>query len=1100
MQLLDEQKKIIDYGEGNLMVSASAGSGKTFVMIERIINLIMSKKAEVKDILAITYVKTAAAELKEKLAEAIKREIERGNDKSYMSEQLSQVHGAAVSTIDSFCANFLRENFYLAKTDPSFSIIDETEAEVLKKRAADELFDEKYEEGSESFLKAVRCLAVRRKDEQMKEHIIKLYDFLSSEEDPERYMRESLDLYGEGFDRAVKMYEEENRGTIEQFIILGNKLLSDERGENLAPLRENLIEALDMLNSLKREGMYSERYSEITLKRLPPIKNLSEEEKRIKERHSEYKRELSEFLKGCQSDASVGYETDRREAAAAGELLKELIELTRRFNQIYSELKEERSAMDFADLERKTSEALTESRELRLLLKNRYKYIFVDEYQDVNGVQENILRCISDSNIFKVGDIKQSIYSFRGCNPEIFADTLQEYKTGDGGEAKYLQSNFRCSDEVIKSVNSVFSRVMEQSLFKVDYLREGMLLSGGLYGPYKGECCLHILKAPTKSREESPRIYSVREESEKAENKEEYSEAGYAASLAASLVGKNFYDVKSKSVRPLKFGDIALLLRNREGAVDELVYELRKLGIPASQDCKKSVTAFPEVKLLIEFLKLVVNEREDIALASVLLSPIADLTEDELLKARKSSEGETLYDSLKAYSQREDQIALKLSKFFEYLTRIRETAACLSASDILWQLMRDKKLECAFAAQSFGNLKMRRVERFIAESEKGDPPLTCSEFLKRVLKAPESLTLSEEGEEDCVKIMSIHSSKGLEFPVVILAGLNKRFNFTDAYLEIVKDRKTGVGVKFYDEDKMIKKDTLIGRLIKKRIKKGVIAEEMRIFYVAMTRAKYALHLLSLKEPEEGSAFKAQCFSDFISEEDFPNVYRRDIDATLPQKRRKLLLSASSDEENIKKMLTFNYPYSSDLYLPMKRSVTQIVQSKKNISNNPSEIKGFTPEEGTAYHRFLQEASFDKISQKEIKEEIIGFVEKGIISDDGAVDENIISAILSSEFFSELRKGKIFREKEFMMNLPSSFVYGRGERNIVVQGIIDLYSVLDDGIILADYKLTKASDDEQIKMRYSSQLNLYQRALESFYKKKVLRKAVVDLRRGRIIEL
>lgn len=1104
MKLLPAQREIIEYGGGGVMVSASAGSGKTFVMIERIKRLILQKKAEVKDILAITYVKTAAAEMKEKLARAIADEIANGGDAEYLGRQLKDLPSASVSTVHSFCAELLRTWFFAAGLDPSFAILDENESAVLKKRAVNEVFDRYYAEDDADFKNLVALFAVKRGDDALKKYVISLYDFVNSEEKPFELLEKGAEYYSEeGLCRAAAQLLSDMKEELALFAERERELLCSLKAcpalKKAADYGESLASAAEKLAEIGEPFAFCAEAARVELPRFPSLR-LKEGELELKNAQLELKKEFSAWLEeAAETLSDFGQESIK--SRASRKVYDKLTEVTVKFAGEYSRLKEEKTGVDFSDLEHKAAKLL-ENEEVAACVRDRYKYVFADEYQDVNGVQEKILSAVSDDILFMVGDVKQCIYAFRGCNPDIFADKFGRYCAG-AGAAFRLDCNFRCSDAVIDAVNKTFSAVMTRENSRVDYAREALLQSGGLYGGYAGEAVLHVIEREKKPKErEEPRIYSVAEEARKCEVPSSYTEGRFIAELVQNTVGKMFFDIKENRARAVGYGDIVVLSRSMRGFADVVLSELKKSGIPASVETRAGVTEFPEVKLLVEFLKVIDNPDSDIPLAAVMLSPVGGFSEEELLEIRRRGDRDgSLYFNCRQAIDGAGAAADKLREFFGYISLVRSIEPAVKAAGVLRRVIRDKNLDAYFMSRRLGAQRLKRVERLIAESETGGTKPSVAEFLKRIEDAGDSMTAAEAVSGDSVRIMSVHSSKGLEFPVVILAGMSRKFNFGDMKEEILKDRIYGLGLKYYDTVNMKKSDTAVRKLIKRRLKRSAVREEMRILYVAMTRARYSLHVVCDGVRPGGFKGKAERFADFLNAEHFECLVHGEGEPLgFLSKPRTILMSEQDDAltERMLKNLDFEYPYKISASMPVKRSVTQL--SEKPPAFYERTEAETDAERGTNFHKFMQYVDFDRISQKELKEQIIGMKKRGIIESDDGIAVEAAEEILSGELFAEIKKGKIYREKQFLLRLSSADIYegGVAEDSIVVQGIIDLFSVTDKGAILVDYKLTSLKNDGDVREVYKTQLEIYKTAVEKFYGIKVVKMAIINLTNSKII--
>ncbi|MBQ1942368.1 MAG: UvrD-helicase domain-containing protein [Clostridia bacterium] len=959
MAYTENQQKAIDKGEGNLMVSASAGSGKTTVMVERILSLI-ERGTDVTEILAITFTRLAAAEMREKLRLKICDRLASGNANSeeHLARQIRLLPLASVDTIHSFCRSLLKSYFYAADLDPAFELLSDSEAHQLKEQAIEEVFSAAYEEGSSDFLRTVRYFSKKRKDNSLKERVLALSEFADSEEDPSAWITFSQREYYTKEGRALVKKElachlqRRVTGYAEDFADL------QQRGEKLGVPEKTLAVIAEWRAALLCVAENSNLYALIAA-----IRSFSFDGKRInlsKEKTEEqeiWKKEI-EKAKDRVSSLKDAYELfgteeeDALRAENAAQSLTVILQLLAAYRAAYARLKRENNRVDFSDLEHFTLRLL-KNEEVRRSVAARYRYVFVDEYQDVNAVQERIVSQIAHDNLFIVGDVKQSIYGFRGCNPDLFLGKMRRAKEGELIE---LNDNFRSAEAVIDAANAVFCRAMTEESCDISYEKTEKLIYGTTVPEQiEGNNCAsaEAVYYTTKKEkgEAKATLYSVKRAAETPEAVEERAEAVCIAGLISSIVGRELIPDPEKKgqLRPVRYGDIAILSRGKKDArVLSTVEALKRRGIPAVCEVDEQILQTPEISLLLSLLLLSRNGEEDVPFVTVLLSPVGNLTETDLTIVRKGAEslltdGERRCSFTRAaavYAQSDNgdtpmierEIKRKLRAVFALVQELRIKAAFLPAGELLSELISRYSLTSRFLGKRLGKRRMARVSRLLAECIDGTgKPLSVAELLRRLEKGEEEITLLESGVGDAVRIMTMHASKGLEFPVVILAGLEKQFNAMDEREAIVSSRSRGiVPLSFFEED-MSKRESALRFLVKEELARRTVKEEMRLFYVAMTRAKNRLFVVlpDTTAPTFSIARvkNARSLSDFLSKDVLKERVLEERTVENAALRTVPLTGDGNAKEAIKKVLSFTYPHEKATKTPLKRTVTQMVQAE-----------------------------------------------------------------------------------------------------------------------------------------------------------------------------
>lgn len=1117
----DQRKAVIAEGR-NVLVSASAGSGKTFVMIERVIRLIVEGKAEVGEILAVTYTTAAAEEMKQKLVKAIIAEINAGRDVARFRKALSEVPTASISTFHSFCANLIRTYFYALDVDPSVSVADENQAGELKNKALDSLFESLYETRDEDFLYLVRIMGRSRGDDSLKETVKKLYEFASSEKSAEEFLTKAAENITE-----KSFYKSENElygifaAYIKELIRIGENLTSlaanygyavyvEYVGELLVKLK-TCLNAKDFRSLIKAAGL--------SVPKAPRTTSKDDEDL------AAYKGKLEYFKKKCkdvyddirEASPNDDEEKDLSEYLSTARATKALCRLTIDFGKEYARLKTDAAALDFADLEHFAYRLLSENPDVLSAVKQKYKYVFADEYQDVNGIQEAILSLISSDNAFMVGDVKQSIYAFRGCNPDIIAAKFERYKRGEG-ETVSLDANFRSTDAVLAAVNKTFSPIMTKDFGGTDY-KNNPMTGSGKYPQGYGETILIEIPEAEKEKTIKGGVYDIVDDVNAPAPKAAFAEGAVVANIVRKEAGGKVYDLKAKREREVTPKDFAVLTRNSSGFPTEIVRHLKRNDIPVSSSAKNPVGNYPEIKLLKDLLKIIVRFADDAPLFACLKSAIGGVSEAEAAEIKRaayaaitSDTGDkpaatkkpTFADCYRWYllSGEDENIRNKLKNFDEYISKIRLLSGFENAGEILSRVLSETGLDLEILSQKNGEIRLSRVERFIAEAGSGENGLSVSKFLTRAESDDGDVSVGSSDGDDSVTVTSMHASKGLEYPIVILAGLGKRFNLDDTKKEILTDRYEGIALKFYDEESKRTKITLPRAAFKERARLNAIKEEMRVFYVAMTRAECKLYLVTSEPVEENDDFTsilfANKFSDFIKTKYFDKkITADDTEIGDGEDVREVYISKDRPAltDLIRKNLSFIYPYEEDVNLPVKRAVTSLAEDATTDDDEMTEIRlpadKTARERGIAYHAFLQHADsfyedagvlLEKIKTgKKLTDEQLTLL-----------SEEKLRKILRAPLFEEIRGYKFYKEQPFIAQMAANEISNTNATgDVLVQGIIDLLAVKGDKAIIVDYKYSKKSISH-LKETYAYQLALYKKAVEKTLKLKVEKTILFNL--------
>ena len=907
----DEQLLAIETRGKNLLVAAAAGSGKTAVLVERIIKIITddNNPVDIDKLLVVTFTNAAASEMRERIGDAISKKLEEMPDSKMLQRQLALLNKSNITTIHSFCLDIIKNNFHLIDLDPGFRIGDETECTLIKQDVLIELFEDKYDKEDEGFLNLIEAYCTNRDDERLKEIVLKLYNFSMSGPWPSVWLREkaqefninSLDelekaswykvlkesLYLDlnnaknGLDEAIKICEEDSD--------LAPYLL------NLKPELNGIENAINSLN-LDLEQIYKAVKDIEFAYRIKTVKKgLGDEldKKKVKSLRDDVKKKINQIKGGV---FSVSLDETLNGIKNMYPIIKSLTELVIEFSDRYVKKKMERVILDFNDLEHLCLKILTCNDEngevyassVAQKFREKFEEVLVDEYQDSNNVQETIISMVSrkdldNPNVFMVGDVKQSIYRFRQAKPELFLEKYNSYSEEDNKKNRkiMLYKNFRSREEVIKGVNFIFKSLMSKTVGELDYTDKEALNLGASYDEINkdnvyfqdnefidldkievsGALELHILDKSSDFEDEKNEIND--EDDKENDNEEDLSAVAIEARIIAKRIkelinpsdGKCFmvFDKNLNRYRKITYKDIVILLRSTKNWADTIVEELSFGGIPVYADINTGYFQTIEIRTIMSLLHIIDNPMQDIYTIASMRSPIFAFTSEELADIRILNRDNYFYLNVKdiaedVYDERINKsLKDKCVYFIEKIGSWREKSLYMPIDEFLWYLYSDTSYYGYVGAMVNGiqrqaNLRIlfQRAKQYEQTSFKG--LFNFINFINKLRKSSGDLgTAKILGEnEDVVRIMSIHKSKGLEFPVVFLSGCGKQFNLRDINDSLLFHEELGIGADCIDIKKRIRYTTLQKYAIKKKFELETLSEEMRILYVALTRAKEKL--------------------------------------------------------------------------------------------------------------------------------------------------------------------------------------------------------------------------------------------------------------------
>lgn len=911
-----EQLEVIESRECNLLVAAAAGSGKTAVLVERIIQMITSREnpIDIDKLLVVTFTNAAASEMRERIGDAIGKALDENPENKHLQNQLVLLNKSSITTIHSFCLDVIKSNFHRINLDPNFRIGDQTECAILKQEAIEEVFEDLYEERDEGFLNLVESYAERGGDKEVQDIILGIYSFAMASPEPKKWLIDSAERFNidENFDFSQSIWARAILDTVK--IEINGLCLNMERAlkevesiEELETFAEKLSVEYKKIADISQacNKSWDEAYKKMASMSfenyVKGVKRISKDAPSyIKESKEKAKTIRDKTKKSLESIVSATFNKDndsiREEIKYLYNIVKPISSVVLRFEEEYSNKKREKGIIDFNDIEHFALNILTDIDEkgnivpsdIAVGYRNKFYEIFIDEYQDSNLVQEVLLKAVANTetpNRFMVGDVKQSIYRFRQAKPELFLQKYNNYndKKGSSHRKIMLYKNFRSREEVVDAVNYIFENIMNENIGEIEYTEKERLNLGANFNVdtdeksiIGGATEIHLIQKDNKLdddiiNDKDDRINNKENEIEEEEKLDNIQlEARMVGNIIKDLMKVNedgkiqkVYDKGIDGYRPVEFRDIVILLRATSAWAPVFADELMNMDIPTYADVGVGYFDTIEIKTILSLLQIIDNPMQDIPLISVLKSPIFGFTPEDLIDIRVQSKDKIFYEVLKSTaeydgftdSQNENESEFipseecinKSKDFLIKLKEFKEKSMYMSTDEFIWYLYTRTGYYAYVGAlpggsQRQANLKVlfERAKQFEETSLKGI--FNFVNFIEKLKKSSSDMgsakTLGENA--NVVRIMSIHKSKGLEFPVVICSAMGKNFNTQDFKKSILYHHNLGYGPQFVDYERRISFPSIAKEALKSKINIENLSEEMRVLYVAFTRAKEKL--------------------------------------------------------------------------------------------------------------------------------------------------------------------------------------------------------------------------------------------------------------------
>ena len=1049
----NEQLQAIQEKDSNILVAAAAGSGKTAVLVERIIHKIIDEQMDIDKILVVTFTNAAASEMRERILEAIYKKLEENPENVHLQRQIILLNKASICTIHSFCLDVIHNHFYEIDLPSNFKIADTAEIDLLKQEVLDDLFEQKYTENDKDFIELLENYTNYRGDEALQELVLKIYKFIQSSPFPLKWLQEKLELlkiedkdisqtiWGKLIIQAV---EDDIQESIMQLETVKSKMaLYPEMTKFYQKICEDLIIIKDLQNYNSWDELYIKLLN-FNFSKWPVDKkvtnDLKEDSKEIRDKVKKHIKEKTAKLLSCSQEQAV------KDLKIITPILEKLANLVTEFTKNFAEKKKEKNCIDFNDIEHFALKILLDENnnptEVAKKYKEKFEEIAIDEYQDSNLVQEAILTSISKgNNIFMVGDVKQSIYKFRQARPELFLQKYDEYKnkeekTQEDNLKIQLFRNFRSRQNILNITNLVFESIMSKELGDINYNENEYLNYGANYPEpeeiknYAGIAELDIIDL---KEDESITAFEGEEDEEEQERVEDdVLEAKFVANKIQELLNSDYmvFD-KKQGYRKIRPKDIVILLRATSNLSPIYEKELSDLELPVFSDTSGTYLDTVEIQTILSVLKIIDNPLQDIPLVVVLRSSICNFTDNDLITIRLTDRNCNFYEALiKTRLICDGDLKNKIESFLEKLEKWKSISQYMPLDEFIWQIYLDTGYYQYVGLLPNGAMRQANLKTLFEKAKQYEKAsfkglFNFIQFIDKLKKQNGDLASAKLiGEnEDVIRIMSIHKSKGLEFPVVFLCNSHKKFNMQDLNDNILLHQDIGFGPTIMDTTKKIKYSSIAKDAIKLKMKQETLSEEQRILYVALTRAKEKLYItgrskdftkyvqdknkvLEMYESENIKLDaklmkKANSYLDWImcvylfnqgrtitlkgeqyklSDIITLNVSnKKDLLKTLAKEevveqidlKEKIgqILKNKSDEENkkseqaLKELLEWKYDYIVDTTLPTKSSVTKIKQEKIKLEEILKGIESEEVEYKKSYTpKFMQEDK--KISNAE----------------------------------------------------------------------------------------------------------------------------------------
>jgi ATP-dependent helicase/nuclease subunit A len=1120
MKWTNEQEQAIAARHKNLLVSAAAGSGKTALLIERIRRLVAEEHVSVDDLLILTFTRAAAGEMKERLTRAFTESLRQTDPKDkkqihWLVTQMQILPTAAIDTFDAFCGRVVREYFQAVDVDPDFRVGDRTELEMLYESALDDVFEAAYAEipddGETPFSRLVDGYSSARSDQGLRDQVAAFCTFLNVLPEPDAWCEEAvtaLEKTDGDFEHSKwhDYFIKESRRTLEDAVSelkrAADWISGDPEFEKTCAQLNADAEMLQGVTAAADQNWdaFTAALKAVHFDRYKGSRKNKEDSAKVKALRDHAKKTVTDLQDFFDAPAAE----DQKRTAHMAEVMADLIALTKKVEARFTALKKERGILDFADIERDAYIILKDPA-VAAGLRQHYAAVFVDEYQDTNALQEGLIsQILRPDNYFMVGDVKQSIYRFRQADPSIFIHKYRTFGTGETGQNQLitLGRNFRSNPGIIAGVNDLFEKIMTEDFGQIPYDDKARLVQGAASDEKPVPSVVRVFEAKSD-------IHLVKE-------------GEWIARQIKALVGRPMAIAKSGEKRLIRYHDIVILMRSTRNRGDQIAQALAEQGIPAYFEGGASYFEVPEIEWVLDLIRIIDNYKQDVPLMTVMLSPVSDFSVNELSEIRVAGGKKPFYACVDAAAVKPTPLGKKLRRWLDQLKLWRKQAYAMPVADFLWQLYSETGFYIWAGSLPGGKQRQKNLDALIQKAEAYQT--TTLHGIFRFVDYVEQVQKRTEGDDspgilsendDVVQIMTIHKSKGLEFPVVFLADSAKRFNMTDSTKPIILDQDLGISPDYIDGKKRISRKTLVHRIAAQKMKMDGLEEEMRLLYVAMTRAMARLYItgsaanlekaedkwtqtcdvshlkacrsmldwimLALYQPESRGCAGSAAYRIEVGGEDEAD------EAEESSQAQGMGAVSEADEAEISRRLAWRYPPKKKQTLPVKIGVTEAVRLMQKgrereklterlpipdfLRSSVQQGRSFTAAElGTGVHAVLSHLDLSKLRGAAETPKLAVLTEAGqAMARSGIIDAELYKAVekngelahAAAFFDTDLGRRmvcaeRVEREWPFDLKVSSRYFSTEGsEEQILLQGMIDCCFLENrdgkPGWILLDYK-------------------------------------------------
>lgn len=1149
MKPTEAQQKVLDSKEDRVLVSASAGSGKTSTLIEKVA-LLLESGVSLDEMLIVTFTDSASQEMKGRLNDKLKELVQTN---SSLSGELDALVSSDISTLHSFCAKLLRQYFYKVDLKANFSVMNDERANFLKSVAMEKTLKH-YALSLDADFISLSQMFGRKSQSKLKSFVFTLSSFFESILDVDSFIDKTLssaynsDLNANSACQYINIYATKETGNI----VKGLKELELTAGQMNATLNSEILSQMILgLSCVKAQNNFMTNKKNLSLVPLPSLisRKSCPEDSSFKEEYNEQFTALKDRIKSLLNHYRVTASDEEisQEILLSSKYVAKLIEVERTFDRLYKEEKSKYNSLDFSDLEKLTINLLSDKEVTENIDK---KYIFLDEYQDINPLQEEIISRLAkeDTKIIMVGDVKQSIYAFRNSSPDIIKEKTKQYTLDNNkGQLIYLNDNFRSNPTILAFVNSIFEKVMDLDFGGADYSLS-MLKSDVVYEAKSSMPIVEVdcidLSVNTAEDYKYDKVYSVLNDKNDYADKLTSSRAQamvIAKRIIDLVMGDNYiYDPKTRQNKKVEFSDIAILCRDNK-TVSDIANVLMEYKLPLSTIATTNIYESIEVGVLLSFLRLVYSTHDDVSFACAITSQIGGMSYDDLVIIRnKFQDGTPLHVAIKKYAQEcDDVISSKIKDFLSFIDKLRDNLSYMSVGELVEYIARSGGYLDYVLSLPGGSNRLNVLNQFMQSFEGKEYNYDLPSYLDYVdnFAGEKNSKMTFFTGENCVKISTIHASKGLEYPIVFLTECEKNF-FKGKPSQFLLDPDLTVAFNILDETNGVKLDNFVkdAILVKKHSRER--EEELRLLYVALTRAKNHLFVLAsldkddltkvldISSPRESSSYMPWVLNSLSRVSLMKFINAGEVQTTLASGTIKYnsfgmedfdlkqkgdisldYLKSDNRDSDLEDILSYQMPPSHEIAL--KNSVSAILQSNEDYLESKNSFpkrlsiyenesgSEFASRLGTAYHKFMEQVDFNRIFDKSVFDGIISSID---------IDEDLKEHIQFSyikncyDTINSLSAKSCQKEVSFISYINYNDIFpSHVQEKVLVQGVADLIVDSGDKKYLVDYKTNLIENADSLVDKYKIQLSLYKMCLEkalnthfdavfiySFYKNKLLK--------------